>query len=138
MCVTFGVPWIDRSPFSRLVRRSLAKSHVAETNADILAGSYPYEEVLQSMIATFAQKARKDGQVPVVMLIQTRDAADVDVLEIAKPILLRDEIPYFATADHFDPRDQSGFISDSHYRPDIDRGFGKAFVALLQTLKEPE
>ena len=128
---TFGLVWADRSPFLRLVRRSLAKSHIAQTDAAILAGAYPYDEVLERMISDFATTARADGQTPVVMLIQTRDPRDPDVLEIARPVLLRGDIPYFATAEHVDPSDPSVFLSDGHYRAAVDRFFAERLLDLL-------
>jgi hypothetical protein len=133
--ITFSATWLDYSPFARLVRRSLAKGHIERTKAKILSGPYPYAEVLRRMIADFAQTARRDGQIPIIVLIQSRAGGDADVLEIAKPVLERDNIPYFATAEQFDPGDPSGFLGDGHYRPEIDRRFGEAFVDLIDTLK---
>lgn len=132
---TFGALWLDYSPFARLVRRSLAKSHIERIETKILSGAYPYDEVLRRMISSFAETARSDGQIPIVMLIQSRERGDVDVLAIAKPILERDNIPYLATVEHFDPQDISGFLGDGHYRPEIDRRFGAAFLDLIDSLK---
>jgi hypothetical protein len=128
---TFGLPWLDRSPFLRLVRRSLATAHIEDTKAAVLAGAYPYREVLRRMIEDFARIARADGQYPIVMLIQTRDPRDPDVLDIARPVLQRADIPYLATVEHFDPRDPSGFLGDGHYTPEIDRLFARQFLELL-------
>lgn len=135
--ITFGAPWFDHSPFARLVRRSLAKSHMARVETQIFSGSYPYAEVLRRMIANFAEIARSDGQIPIIMLIQSRERGDADVFAIAKPILERDNIPYLATAEHFDPQNSLGFLGDGHYRPEIDRRFGEAFVNLIESLKMP-
>lgn len=129
---TFGAPWLDASPFMRLVRRSLATSHVRKRNAAILAGEdYPYGEVLVRMIRDFARTARADGQIPVVMLIQSRDPGDADVLSLARPGLEAQNVPYLATAEHFDPALRSGFLGDGHYKPAIDRLFAERFLDLL-------
>lgn len=130
--ITFGAVWADRSPFLRLVRRSLAKSHIASTEAAILAGDYPYAEVLHRMIAEFSDTARADGQTPIVILIQSRDPRDADVLTIAKPVLERDNILYLATAEHFDPRDPSGFLGDGHYKPRVDRLFAEHLIDVIE------
>ncbi|MEM6742400.1 MAG: hypothetical protein AAF676_01525 [Pseudomonadota bacterium] len=128
----FGAPWLDVSPFARLVRRSLATAHVAEVEAEILAGeSFPYEEVLRRILVAFAETAHADGQTPLVMLIQTRDPVDADLLALARPVLERHDIPYFATAEHVDPRDPSGFLGDGHYRPEIDRMFAERLREIL-------
>ena len=130
--VTFGATRLDVSPFARLVRRSLARRHVTRTSADILTSNdYPYAEILRRMIVDFAQTARADGQIPLVLLIQSRDSADVDVAGLVRPVLEREGVAYLATVDHFDPKDPSGFVSDGHYTPEVDALFGAAFRALL-------
>lgn len=132
--IVFGTTWADASPFARLVRRSFATSHIERTNAAILAGAYPYKEVLQRMVAEFARTVRADRQVPVIMLMQSRDPTDTDVLAIARPILERDNIPYFATTEHVDPMNLANFRPDGHYTRDVDALFGRAFVDLLQEI----
>jgi hypothetical protein len=133
--VTFGAAILDLSPFARLVRRSLATAHIESIKRDIVDnGLYPHAETLQRMAVRFAETARSDGQIPVVMLIQGRDRGDVDLLAIMKPTLERNDIPYLATAEHFDPRNLSGFKSDGHYRQAIDDRFGAAFLALIDRL----
>ena len=86
------------------------------------------------MIVRFAETARSDGQIPVVMLVQGRDPADADLLAVTGETLDRHGIAYLATAEHFDPRNLAGFESDGHYRREIDRRFGIAFVALLDRI----
>lgn len=130
--ISFGARQLDYSPLARLARRSMAKRSIDQLEAKILNGLYPYEDVLHRMIAQFAKKAREDGQFPIVMLIQSKNLNDIDVLEVARPILLRDDIDYLATVDHFDPRDLAGFQSDGHYRPEINHILGAAFLKLVE------
>lgn len=131
---TFGLIWLDHSPFAKLVRRALATSKIEQTEASILAGDYPYPQVLQLMVEEFARIARADGQIPIVMLIQSHKHIDPNILEVVKPILERDDIPYLATVEHFNPRDASGFLGDGHYVTSIDRLFADHFVDLLSDL----
>lgn len=130
---TFKATWLDVVPFARLVRRSLAIDHIENTKRKIVDGAYPYEEVLQRMITTFAETAREDDQVPVVFLIQGRDPKDINLLDATEHVLKNDGIPYLATVEHYDPRNLSGFEADGHYKEDIDRIFGWAFVNLLSS-----
>lgn len=128
----FAWPWLDVSPFARLLRRSLATAHVARVNRRILReGAYPHAETLRRMIAEFAATARADGQIPLVMLVQTRDPRDADLLAIAGPLLAREGIAYLATAELFDPSDPMGFLADGHYTPAVDRIFARAFLNRL-------
>lgn len=132
--ITFGAVWLDHSPFARLVRRALAKGHIARSEAQILSGSFPYREVLHRIITRFSSSAEQAGQIPVVMLIQTGDLGETDLLALLRPFLKEHGIPYFATAEHFDPRDPSGFIEDGHYRKGVDRRFAEAFLKQLAPL----
>ncbi|KIC40597.1 hypothetical protein RA27_12535 [Ruegeria sp. ANG-R] len=129
---TFGGRALDASPFLRLVRRSVGTSHVAKTEAEILAGThYPYDTVLRRMVSEFARTAREEDQIPIVMLIQSRDPRDADILAITRPVLEAENIAYLATAEHFDPRDASGFLPDGHYRPRVDDLFADRFLDLI-------
>ena len=137
--ITFGARFLDISPFARLVRRSLAHGHVEATKRAIIDGDvYPQAEVLRRMAVRFAETAWADGQIPVVMLIQGRERNDVDLLAVMQPTMERNGIPYFATAEHFDPRNLAGFAPDGHYRPEVDRQFGAAFAALVHRLAARE
>lgn len=130
---TFGASWLDVSPFARLVRRTLAKSHVDGVKADVFSeAAYPTTEVLRRMVTGFAQTARTDNQRPIVMLIQSRDARDPDLLELLRPVLEADDIPYLATIEHANPRDPSAFLSDGHYTHAVDRRFAEAFLEVIQ------
>lgn len=129
--VIFGLTWADASPFARLVRRSLAKRHVTRVETDILTGGYPYALVLERMVAAFARQARADGQHPVVLLVQTRGGGGPDLLATLKPVLTGQGIPYLATAEHLDLQDPSVFLPDGHYRPDLDRRLGAAFLEMI-------
>lgn len=128
--VTFGLTWADASPFLRLLRRSWAQSHVARIS-DRQLEEFPHAEVLRRMIADFAATARADGQYPVVVLVQTRGPLMPDLYAIAEPVLSREAIPYLWTPDHADPMQADLFVPDGHYRPDIDRMLGEAFLGLL-------
>lgn len=129
---TFGLSWLDSSPFARLVRRALAKSHIeGRTSAVLDEALYPYKDALPLMIRDFATTARADGQIPVVLLLQTRDQNSVDILALSKPILEANDILYLASAEYFSIRNPANFISDGHYRPELDRLLAKRLLTLL-------
>jgi len=66
-----------------------------------------------------------------VLLVQTNRRFDVDILEIAKPMLDAENIPYVATAEIFDPADLSGYLADGHFKPEIDRLFAERLIDML-------
>ena len=129
---TFGARWLDHSPFARLVRRSLAKAQISRQKAEVLASdNYPYGEVLRRMVREFVTTAQEDKQIPVVMLIQNNRSLQPDLLPIVRPVLEQTNAHYLATAEHFDYTDRTGFVPDGHYRPEIDRMFGTAFLSVI-------
>lgn len=129
---SYEAVWLDHSPFARLIRRSAATSHIAKAQSDIITTqSYPYAQVLQKMMTTFAQTARADGQIPIIFLIQGKDPADPDLLSLARPVLDAAQIPYLATAEHMDTRNAQNFLQDGHFRPRIDRQLAQEFLARL-------
>lgn len=128
----FAMPWLDASPFARLVRRTLAARHLAEVRRAVAAGkAFPVAETILGIVERFERMARADGQVPIVLLIQTRDPRDVDLAALVGPALARRGVTVLATADVVDVRDMRSFVADGHYAPARDAELGRAFAALL-------
>jgi len=120
---------LDRSSFVRLVRRAISLRVLKQAERRVLqADTYPIHEVLRRMLTDFNATSKEDGLIPIVALIQTRDGSDIDLKAFLETDLHEIGVPFIATADHFDPRDTSGFISDGHYTNDVDLMFGQALL----------
>lgn len=126
----FALPQLDASPFLRLVRRSLATASIAAREADILApgGPFPVDETLRRLALGFAAEARAEGVIPVVALVQTRDASDRDLRALLAPLLAAEGIAYVATADVADPRTAANFVPDGHFTAAVNQRLGRAFL----------
>ena len=134
---TYGFVWLDHSPFLRLVRRSLAKSVLARSKADVLEnGTFPYGEVLHRMVRIFATEARAEGLHPIVILVQTRRPGDPDLAALLSPKLRAEGIPYLSTSEFADPKDPSLFRPDGHYTAKIDALFGAQLLRLIDSQSE--
>jgi len=135
--VTFAATWLDHSPFLRLVRRASAVDMLDGRSRAILAkpssGGFPYRETLRRMVTAFADRARADGQHPVVFLIQSRDPADPDLRVLLGDVLTTHDIPFLATADHYDIRNPVGFLDDGHYTDSVNLSFARQFNTLFGT-----
>jgi hypothetical protein len=130
--ITYGMVWLDNSPFVRLVRRTLAKSHIQSIKSNILESQeYDYKNILGAMFKSFAEKARKDGQLPIVMLIQSNKPDDPNLLALYKQVLEQEKITYFSTENYFSPKDTSGFLPDGHYKQHVDTLFAEELLKLL-------
>jgi hypothetical protein len=78
-----------------------------------------------------ARIARQDGQIPIVVLVQTRDLSDPDVLALLQDTLKANDIPYVATEEHQSPKDPAAFVPDGHYQPQVNAVFGQAFLDVV-------
>lgn len=131
--MAFAWPALDRSPFFRLIRRAFTSRQQTKAKQAILKPeSFPIAETLQLMALKFAQDARKDGQLPILFLIQGRDAGDVQLLELLKPVLDANNIAYLATVELVDPTNPANFRSDGHYQFIKDDIFAEAFLDLIK------
>jgi hypothetical protein len=129
---TFGAPFLDHSPFLRLLRRSLGTSHIdAVKNEIVRKGAYPYAVVLERITRQFIKTAKADGLVPFVMLIQSNDPNDADLRAILQPVLQKTDVAYLATADVVSPDNPAAFLPDRHFRPDIDERLASLVLSAL-------
>ena len=135
--VAFFFPWMDASPFVRLIRRWNVTARFKKLSAKgVEKFSYPYKEVLNEFVINFAETARSDGQIPIVFLIQARPT-DADLKNLLQAKLDSHNIRYFSTVDYFNPNDPTGFIQDGHFKKHINVMLAENFLAmLLQDLKE--
>ena len=134
----FALPITDHSPFLRLVRRRLAISAIAERETALLGGDpaawAELSETLERIMLSFAQTARADGQLPVVVLVQTRGPAPPDLDAAFGGFLEKHGIAHFSTAEVADPSEVGLFLGDGHYRPEVNARFGVALLDLIDGL----
>lgn len=133
--ITFGAAVLDYSPFLRLVRRALAVNLIDHRELLLQADEQATLLPLRQIVADFSDRARQDGLLPVVFLIQTRDPLDLDLLSLLRSDLVTHDIPYLATAEHVDPSEPDNFIGDGHYKKSVDMVFADAFLEILREHK---
>ena len=129
---SFAAQWADLSPFAKLVRRALVLRDLEDKRAQMLSqNAQKSRMVLMEMLRQFSDLAIADGQIPVVALIQTRGANDVNLRDFLAADLEAEGIPYIATEDWVDPTDPSRFVSDGHYTRETDVIFARALLDKL-------
>jgi len=120
----FAWPVLDHSPLMRLIRRSVALGDLRERTAELLRTPngplYAWGKALPMMVADFVRICREDGQVPVVMLIQSKNPADVDLQALLSPTLAASQVPTISSAELIDLHDPASFQDDGHYTPAMD------------------
>lgn len=129
----FAAPWLDVSPFARLVRRALATSDIDARRARIARNPELWQAGLETMLTDFAARARAEGMTPVVLLIQTRGPEAPDLARL-RPALAAAGVATLATVDHVDPARPVNFLADGHYTDAANDRLGAAFIELIDGL----
>lgn len=130
----FAWPALDVSPFSRLLRRAWATRAIEAREAAVIArpedGPMPWAEVLRRMVREMARIARADGQTPIVMLVQSRDAGSAELLATLGPMLRAEGIAYLATEDVALPTDARAYLGDGHFTPAVNKALAERLLAM--------
>ncbi|MFC3060286.1 hypothetical protein [Paenirhodobacter populi] len=130
----FALPALDASPFARLVRRAVAKNAIDAREAEIVAhpedGPLPWAEVLRRMVEDVARITREDGQIPVIMLIQSQGTDVPSLRDLLRPTLEAGAIPYLATEDTALPTDARAYVPDGHFTAAVNRDLAQVFLSI--------
>lgn len=121
----------DRSALARLVRRAVAHRDYAARLARIhgpdgFAEESPVVASLRAIVAAFAADVRRDGKLPVLLLIENQGYRD-HVTRALAPVLARDRIPHLGTHAICPDTDPRNFAPDGHFN-------GRANLAIARAL----
>jgi hypothetical protein len=110
---------LDHSTLVRLARRAWINRRDRETSGDVLTarGFNPDSEavrVANAIIAEFAAMARRNGQVPVIYIVNNYGYGN-QLTRALSATLQRDRIPYLASDAVVDPNDPSNYLPDTHF-----------------------
>jgi len=126
----------DSSTIVRMARRAVAQrrqaAHAARTHvpSGFVEGS-PAVESLRGIVAAFAADARRDGKLPIVLLIQDQGYAD-HLYRTLEAVLRDGQIPHLSTHTICPAGDRRNFIGDGHFTEPANRKIAAAFLELLR------
>lgn len=125
----------DRSVIMRMLRRSYGLHLERESRSNVLdeRGFKPDSEqvrVLNAIIRSFAARARKDGIVPVIFVVNNLGYGTV-LYDAVKDTLIRCNIPYLSSHAVVSPQDPRGYLPDSHFTDANDDRLAKALERLI-------
>lgn len=126
----------DKSTIVRMIRRAIAQRWQASRIAQIHGRDgfiEPSETVstLRAIVSRFALQARRDGKIPVTLLIQDQGYRD-HVYKALEPALSRDRIAYVSTHTLAPDTDRRNFVADGHFTVEAYR---RVAAALLETIR---
>lgn len=126
----------DASTIVRMIRRAVAQRWQSARGARIhgpsgFAPDSPAVASLRGIVAEFAATARRDGKLPITLLIEDRGYGD-HVERILEPVLKRDAIPFLSTHSICPDTDPRNFIADGHFAPAANARIGQALREVIR------
>ncbi len=134
----FRESFADASVLMRMTRRAVGQrwqtSREALTHGPdgFVAGS-PVLQALETMTASFAASVRRDGKIPIVLLIEDRGFGD-HLSEALGPILQRDQIASLSTHTRCPDSDPRNFAPDGHFTAQAYETIARALRRLIGRL----
>jgi hypothetical protein len=127
---------LDHSSLFRLLRRAYAQRYFRQKRKDVLdtSGFNPQSEEVQvarAMVRNFASRAREDGIIPVIYIVNNFGYSDY-LFEALKPALDADKIPYVSSHTVVSPNDPRGYMSNSHFTDAVDDRLAHALEQVIQ------
>jgi hypothetical protein len=130
----FDHNWLDNSVLVRMMRRAWAQRHQMTIGNEVYssAGFKAESEipVLRAMISDFAATAKRDGKLPIVLVINDRGYDD-DLFQVLKPTLEKYSIPYVSTHSIAPATDVRNFIGDGHFIESANKSIATAVLKLI-------
>jgi hypothetical protein len=116
---SFNQNWLDASAIARMIRRSWTQTHKTQITSQIhdRHGFNPNWEqipVLKLMVTSFAETARQDGALPIVLLINDQGYED-HLYQLLHQTLDSNAIAYISTHTTAPATDKTNFLADGHF-----------------------
>lgn len=126
---------LDHSALFRLFRRAYAArtirraSHAALDHTGFNPNSNEVK-VAQKIVREFALRARSDGMIPVIYVVNLYGDSDY-MFQALKPALEQDKIPYLNSATIASPNDPRKYLRDSHFTDEVDNELARALANII-------
>jgi hypothetical protein len=126
---------LDHSALFRLARRAFGQHVIRNFRNDVLdqSGFKADSEgirVAKSIIHQFAAAARREGELPIVYLVNDLGYSDY-LAQALVPTLVADSILYLNSDTLASANDPRAFQSDGHFTPQIAEGLARALESMI-------
>jgi hypothetical protein len=126
---------LDHSVIGRLLRRAYAQSSFRRESAryhdsDGFTDHEGSITVSRRIVEAFAERARDDGTLPVVLLFNDRGFAD-HLYQALHGRLDALDVPYVSSHEVIRPGELSKFEPDGHFQPEYDREIARRLAATI-------
>jgi hypothetical protein len=133
--LVFDAGALDHSVLGRMTKRALGQRNQRRfTNRFVDGSGFTNRagilDLAIALLADFAESARADGRLPIVLLIADRGYDDYLDRALA-PGLTAHGIAFVSSHEIAPANDSRSFLADGHFRPDLDQRLGTAFLDTL-------
>lgn len=135
--IMFRGSMLDESAMVRLMRRGYGLHLERDAHARVLneRGFHPETEelqVLNAIVRSFAERARSQGIVPVIFVINNLGYSTY-LFDALKGSLQGCHIPYLSSHTVVSPSDPRGYLPDSHFTDQNDDRLSRALEQVIDT-----
>lgn len=135
----FNRNWLDSSAALRLTRRAWAQHKTKRISNRILTNkgfdqTSEQLEVLKALCVSFAQIARTDGRIPVVLLFNNLKYEDY-LYQALHETLSEHDIAYLSTHEIAPATDYRNFLPDGHFTPEVDRALAQELLRIIEPFR---
>lgn len=129
---------LDRSAVFRMLRRAYGQARSRELEGALVNNGTDYlpnpelGPVMRAMLRDFAQSARGQGKIPIVILFQDRGMGTDSLYRMLGAELEQDGISVVRTDQIASAADPRNFIADGHFTPLVDRKIAEAVDAEIK------
>lgn len=133
---SFEQNFLDNSAIVRMIRRAWTQNYKNQKLNQIHTSEGFNQKwegiaVLNKMVKQFAQTAKADGKVPIVLVINNV-GYDEHLFKAIQPTLNKESIPYISTHKIVPASDMSNFISDGHFTPEANQKIAQELLELIE------
>lgn len=133
--------WLDNSVIVRMIRRAWAQRHQMTISSQIYSPAGFNAEldipVLRAIVSDFAVTAKRDGKLPIVLVLNDRGYED-HLFQALKPTLESASIPYVSTHNIAPASDVRNFVPDGHFTESANQLIAKAMLKLIDEHFRPK
>lgn len=132
---------LDHSTIVRLLRRAyMQREQRAASDRVIDARSVNVKseqvQVARAIVADFARRARAQGQLPVIYIVNNFGFSD-HLFRALQPTLAAERIPYLSSHTVVSPSDPRGYLPDTHFTDANDERLAVALAQVIATAEKP-
>ncbi len=127
---------LDHSTVARLLRRGWSQHHnraVSSRIHDANGFNLDCEEikVLRAIVTQFAQTARADGRLPILLLVNDQGYGD-HLFRALEPVLKQTSVPYVSTHSIAPADDLGNFVADGHFTSAANKRIAKELDQVIK------